>query len=100
MASEMRLIWSEPGCQIAQISGFQTNDGQVLSYWTMLPRFSQCAQQALLLHTTRGCQKHRRLNLIDPSRSLTTGWPGHLSGLAGRHSRWLKGGLVGSSSFS
>ena len=56
----------------------------------------KCAQQALLLRTTRGCQKHRRLNLIDPSRSLTTGRPGHLSGLAGRHSRWLKGGLVGS----
>ena len=34
----------------------------------------KCAQQALLLRTTRGCQKHRRLNLIDPSRSLTTGW--------------------------
>ena len=40
----------------------------------MHPRSSQCAQQALLLRTTRGCQKHRRLNLIDPSRSLTTGW--------------------------
>ena len=46
----------------------------------------KCAQQALLLRTTRGCQKHRRLNLIDLSRSLTTGRPGHLSGLAGRHS--------------
>ena len=62
-----------PSPAIYLVGSVTTN--QVLSYWTMLSRSSQCAQQALLLRTTRGCQNHRRLNLIDPSRSLTTtGW--------------------------
>ena len=48
---------------------------QILSYWTMLPRSSQiCPTGTHTLCTTRGCLKHRRLNLIELSRSLTTGW--------------------------